>query len=345
MRRMSGMMTLRQKVTGFTLLEMLLVMAIATTILIAVMGYATHKNDELMRDRTVMQIEQILNGGLAYYINYSAWPTSSDLSTLQTAHYLPAGTILNPWGKPFSQTADATTNLFSVCTTVPGTATNKTAFASASILAGRLPMASAINGDIASCSTATTSTSVCTVNSSSCTVVARVNIPGQNINNARSINFAGLYRNGACVPAPVCPGNNVMTPQIMVVPVSVSGFYSPSFSYPLTGFTAYATGESLSTPTPTSSQPLDCSADTPAPADCFSSYGTTATSTAITLSAPLTGNYWRVCVRINTSNGTISKANGSGYQWGETAAILLVMTRCMPNNEPTGSDFTVFTSP
>ena len=39
-------------------------------------------------------------------------------------------------------------------------------------------------------------------------VTAQVTTPGQNLNNARSVNFVGIYHNGACVPVPNCPGYN-----------------------------------------------------------------------------------------------------------------------------------------
>ena len=38
-----------------------------------------------------------------------------------------------------------------------------------------------------------------------CEVVAAVNIPGQNLNNAGAVTFAGLYYHGGCVPVPQCP--------------------------------------------------------------------------------------------------------------------------------------------
>ena len=325
-------MTHQYRPKGFTLVEMLLVLAIMSTILVAILGYTTQKSDEMRRDRTAMQMEQILNAGLSYYLSFGSWPTQLD--DLQTKSFLPKGTILSAWGQHFTIGDNGSTpgsgTLFSVCTIIQG----KQAFSASTIIAGRLPLASATKGGAPSAPCPNTAASACTSSDQSCTISSSVNVPGQNLNNARSINFAGIYHNGACVPAPACP-NATMLPTIMAVPVSVSGINdssSPTTIYPLSSFTAYVIGTSASDDTPTSS-----------PGDCVNGVSTSCyfdKDNGVKLSS--SGKYWRVCIRIITEKGIITYDDNN-----KDAGIILALTRCVPQTEYTtpsvhGSQFTVF---
>ncbi len=328
------MIYIRHRAKGFSLIEVLLVLAIIATIMVSILGYTTQKSDEMRRDRTVMQMEQFLNAGLAYYTSFGSWPTQ--LADLQTNLFLPSGIIRNGWAQEFTvgnNSVDATNpgsgTQFSVCTTIVG----QQAFSAATIIAGRLPIASALDGGSKADLCPRATSAVCTSASTTCTVVSSVNIPGQNLNNARSINFAGLYHNGACVPEPSCP-STAMQPTIMAIPVSVSGMNdssTPSNIYPLASFTAYVTGTSKSDSTPTNS-PGDCINDQPTP--CYQ----TGTNDPL----PANGKYWRVCMRIITQKGVVRYDAGN-----MDAGIVLVLTRCAPQDEYTtpsvyGSQFTVF---
>jgi prepilin-type N-terminal cleavage/methylation domain-containing protein len=339
----------RFKLKGFTLIELLLVMAIMSSILVAILGYTTQRSDEMRRDRAVMQVQQILSAGLAYYVNIGAWP--DEIKDLQDGSYLPSGTMNNPWGLAYAIKSPAFTNAptFSICSSMTG----KNSYAAATIIAGRLPMASVVDGSVITTTTpppappappappittttCPTTNGPCTKDSTSCTVISSVTIPGQNLNNARSINFAGLYHNGACVAAPACPLN--MVPTIVVTPVSISGMNDPgnTIVYPITSFTAYAAGESTDTGLP-GLQPLDCTLTQKTDCDMV----TTEPPTPAT-----TGSYWRVCVNIVTQKGVVNKAGGNP-NWAKDAAVVLALTRCMPASEPTtpavsGSAFKVF---
>jgi prepilin-type N-terminal cleavage/methylation domain-containing protein len=324
-----------KKLKGFTLLEMVLVMAIMASVLVAILGYTTQKSDEVRRDRLVMQLQQVLNAGLAYYVNLGSWPATSDLSGLQTNHYLPSGTFNNPWGSAFSIGIDTTPTTagnppeseFYACTSLPGAA-----YVAANVVASRLPFGQAINGSStcppsnSSSSSSSTPTPACTSSSTTCTIVASVSIPGQNLSNARSVNFAGLYHNGACVPVPECPGTN-MTAEVVTVPVSVVGTPDMVNAYPISSFTATVSGAPSNTPAlcPGSTAPAG---DT----NCYSTTTGGTNSTAFT-----TGNFWRVCLKIVTGNGVVNYKSAN-----MNAGIILALTRCTPNNEPAGSDFTVF---
>lgn len=303
--------------SGFTLIEMLLVLAVISTILLAIMGYTTQKSDEMRRDRVVMQVQQIQNAALAYYLNSSTWP--ANVSILQTDAFLPQITIVNPWANAYSLSSDTVHGTLTVCTAVTGTTTTGPAYAA--VIAGRLPMGYvADNTGSTTPASCPTSASACT--HSTCTVVSVVNVPGQNLNNARSVNFSGVYRNGGCVPVPTCPGT--MTPSIMTIPVSVKGIYDPSNPgtvFPISGFTAYAKGPNTTT---NGAGVPSCTGGTDM---CYSS-GSTAVPN---------GKYWRACMQIITLRGSLQDLGGNSE-----AAYILAITRCVPTGEPVGSNFSVF---
>jgi prepilin-type N-terminal cleavage/methylation domain-containing protein len=299
------MTSYRHKKSGFTLFEMLLVLIIMSAIMIMIFGYSTQKFEQFRRDKAALQMQQILNAGMAYYINNGKWP--ADVATLQTANFLQSGVLNDPWGNAYTVSSDPTTNVFSVVATLPDQA-------DATILVGMLPLAT----------TAASGTNF--------TVTAGVNVPGQNLNNARSVNFTSVYHHGACVPAPVCPGT--MTADIIVIPVSVSGVIDSSSpthdTYALHSFTAYAYGGVNGTTTPnTAPATYDAVAGCPDP------------TTAVTCnSVPTTGTYWRVCLQVVTANG---EHLATDMNWGQNVSVA-VMTRCVPQNEPSGNDLTVFTN-
>lgn len=321
----------KSKLHGFTLIEMLLVLVIIASIILMVITYTTAKTDETKRDVTVMQFEQILNAGLAYYLNYSAWPFA--LADLTGNRYLPTKTIKNAWGQGYTFYNNTTTGTFSICSAITGrkVGTTYTAQAEANIIAGRLPMGYVTT----SCPNppASPAPAAC-ANSMSCAVVSTVNIPGQNLNNARSINFAGLYHNGACVPAPVCPNAynaasnpTGMKPSIMAIPVSVSGnYFGGSDVYPLSSFTAYAVGDTTNQPT---LQPGLCTPATNTPAPCDKTFSGDGQLSS--------GTYWRVCLDVVTEKGRIPSST-----WQLSSGTIMAITRCVPNNEPSGSGFGVF---
>lgn len=357
----------KKKFDGFTLFEMLLVLVIISSIIFMMMTYLTTKTDESKRDLTVMQYEQILNAGLAYYINNSAWPTTID--QLQTGNYLPKKTITNPWQSEYTFYNDPTSGTFSICSVVSGavigsgTTTNNTAVIESGIIAGRLPLAYTIDISAGTSGTAPTcpanapdpTAAPCTGTGTSCALVSTVNIPGQNLNNARSVNFAGLYHNGACVPAPVCPNPydaatnpTGMKPAIIVAPVAVSGNYEGGSSvFPVSSFTAYAVGGVVSASSPAgtpAAQPIKCTDSATV------SSGTTCDKTNGGDGGLTSGTYWRVCLDVVTEKGRIGDVASeppppaNPTVWDINSGTVMVITRCVPNNEPTGSGFNVFQS-
>lgn len=313
---------------GFSLFELILVLVILSSILILMTNYLTTRIDESRRDRAVLQIEQILNAGMAYYINYSEWP--DNINTLQSTGYLPnKGPIINPWGREYGLNHDLTTGTFSVCSSVLGSTsvggTVSRAVIESGIVAGRLPMAYSTDQTFAagdSCPVPPIGSVPTPCDADECTVISTINIPGQNLNNARSINFAGLYHNGACVPRPSCPLN--MSASIMVVPVSVSGnYYQTADVLPINSFTAFAT-------------PF---ADRNSVQNCFDP-GTSPCTADASGALVLPGVYWRVCLQLITSEGNMQANKGMTKESGTVMAV----TRCVPVDEPSGSGFDVFKS-
>ena len=136
------------------------------------------------------------------------------------------------------------------------------------------------------------------------------------------------------------------------MPVSINGYYnSPTGapcnptnltgctvnSYPLNGFTAYATSYSAAPPT------CDGSSGS---ASCGASTDSSGVTTPIAGGA----NYWRVCLSVSTEEGVVTPNNASSGSaattgaWGQLVGVVMAVTRCVPNNGNTGSGFTVWSN-
>lgn len=349
----------RQKLKGVTLLEVLLVLAISSSLLVLMLNYTTQKSNELRRDKTVLQVQQILNAGMSFYVSNSFWPVGGNdisnsgcgnwttIDVLKTNSYIPSTLNNNPYGVPYGVT----------CNTVPNgggffvLAVINTA-ANAEIIAGRLPLAYRTTQPVANLSTGLPTP--CTSGTDCRVVIANVNIPGQNLNNARSVNFASVYYSGSCVPAPNCPPN--MSPDILVFPASVSGInkdlttcqgtsYDPStctFALnPLSSFTAYAvggTGSKAGKPVPPfvsgDGPPVDCGGTRIR--SCIKSYPDT-------LIDDNGGLYWRVCLSVTTDQGLVKpgyETEGNAQRLGKGMGSIVAITRCVPNlgnEQPSGA--------
>jgi len=345
------MMALRRH-KGFTLLEIMLVLGIMGGIMILGINYGTRQAAQTRRDKTALQMQQILNAGLAYYTTYGSWPVPSgtcnfsststsnstapsNLATLTTAGYLPTAVSNNAFGFPYTVSCDNVTGGVFYVTSNVGSVAN------ALVIGGEMPV-SYLSDQYGNSTQSGTY------------VTAQVTTPGQDLNNARSMNFAGVYHHGACVPVPTCPGfnpstnacnagTNCMVPQIMVAPASVSGVSDTGTTnaYPITSFTAYALGPTVAANAmscPAVISPAVTPTSTPTPC----TWGTAGIPNGTTASP--TGLYWRVCLQVVTGKGIVSTTNtGAGAAaWGQYGSVV-VMTRCTPPNEPYGSDFTVFT--
>lgn len=330
--------------SGFTLIEMLLVLVIAGMILYLMIGYVQQRSLSSRIDRTSVQMQQILNAGLAYYVVNGSWPPNLNClkglggsNCTGTVAYIPT-TIKSPWGQDYEVSAPMVSGrpvLFYVYTPITTAGiTQGTASAVAQTIAGKLPL-SYTSGGMSLFGSPPSASTACTANTTNCFVVGSVNIPGQNLNNAPAVNFAGLYRHGGCVPVPSCPVDsrgNTMTPQIMVVPVSVSGMNDPNSinTYPISSFTAYAKG-------PSNDPPPACD-----------DHGTQVACNP--QNAVANARYWRVCMQVRTDKGLVSDTTfNTGYSsnsypyypWGGNVTLMAI-TRCAISNEPSGSGLNVF---
>lgn len=320
---------------GFTLIEMLLVLVIISMIIFAFIGYTQRQAESARIDRTTMQMQQILNAGLAYYVDHGAWPpqstTTDPLAPLKPT-YLPDIPIINPWNQGYSfATGTATFNSrnFIVWSTIPApTTTPARATAIAAVISGLLPLAytsSDVNG------TPPDSTTPCDGNGD-CAIVAQVNIPGQNLNNASAVNFMGMYHHGACIPVPSCPQDPRtgvrMRAQVMVFPVGVAGVNDYHLTdqkvYPIGSFMAYTMDPAANPDHCIGSDPLM----TP---NCTNrqEYNTNRVS-----------SYWRACLKLVTEKGDVQSSRTDIY-WAQTA-YLVALTRCAITDEPAGSTLEVF---
>lgn len=316
-------MKTQKKVAGFTLIEILLVLVIGSMLIFMGLNYVQLRSLSQRQDITALQMQQILNAGLAYYVSNGRWPTN--LAQLVSSGYLPT-TPRSPWGTTYVVAPSSNNFLLYVWTSVTaaGGSTTGSARASANLIAGQLPLgyASRTNG------TPPTSGQACTAASTTCYVVGSVNTPGQNLNNATAINFAGVYSHGGCVPVPTCPPSptgTTMQPQVYIVPVSLSGANdtgSSSNVYPISSFTAYATGGTSASP-PACTTGISNSLPTSPP--CGTVTG-----------SPASGRYWRACVQIVTTKGDVRTTRTD--RWGNIVK-LGAFTRCGITNEPSGSNY------
>lgn len=346
----------RMKQRGFTLVEMLLVMVVISALFYMGIRYMDQKTRTERIDRTVTQMQQILNSSLAYYISQNAWPVGatawSSTSILQNAGFLTPGTFANPWApvldtatypSSYSLGTDTQKKQLHVITYI---GTGLLAAANARVIAGKLPLAQAcktFNKDD------TTACAACAVAADPCYVVTSINIPGQNLNNAMSVNFAGLFHSGACVKAPTCP-LSTMEPIIIVVPTAVAGITeAPTgtncnannlqncqiITQPVTSYIGYATA--LHTSAGTTPAPNICGSTTTS-ADCLSDSNGTKITNAVA-----GDKYWRVCIGIDTSNGRVSPTGGNSNPWGQLSGTVSVFTRCaLPNENSKNSGFNVY---
>lgn len=305
---------------GFTLIEILLVLVIISMIIVMGIGYMQQKAQSLRIDKTSLQMQQILNAGMAYYVSHGKWP--ADLKTLQDERFLP-DELNSPFGNEYKVTEDMNTtpknpNQLYVYTQLPAGMTGLNAVSQ--IIAGKLPLGYSAQQP----GSPPPQAKLCSDAAPCEYVVGSVNIPGQNLNNATAVNFASLYQHGACVPVPECPvdaGGTTMTPQIFAVPASVSGANdakNPSNVYPISSFTAYATASSK-TPDPCEQGGLSTCPDPQHPGK--------------------NEKYWRVCLKIVTERGEIKLDQ---TDWGSKAGTILAITRCAITDEPSGTKFRIF---
>lgn len=361
-----------KNIIGFTLIEMILVMVIISVILIMLAHYYQQRAITTRVNRTVYELQAILNAGLGFYMQNSGWPPpavdatnsiaclyGSEASPCNVA-YLPKSLSSSAFGSPYLMSwyspwscpqavngTNTTCTVFYVFTEINA---GELTYAVSNSIVGKFPLAytvDASNGKIVIGNGNPPSQGpTCNAASTSCYVVAMENIPGQSMNSAQSVKFAGVYHHGACVPVPVCPLN--MTPQIMVSPISVSGFNTangsgaPTDVYAISSFSAIALADNANKGN-LDNTPSACPIVTPngtvtdpkSPSCTSNNSGPTPPSNA----------YWRVCLQVVTEQGNVASTytnagtNFPAVPWGEYVTLMAV-TRCAAQGAAAGSDYT-----
>lgn len=349
-------MKVRKLKLGFTLVEMLLVVAIVGMLLYMAINYFQQQALQTRIDKTSVQLQQILNAGMSYYVNNGNWPdpgNSNSLDCLQgnkpgggsasacKAVYIPQN-FVNPWAASFNTALSSdcsganplSCTLFYAYTLIEA---GDISGAAANAVAGKLPMAYITSTQPNGNNPPPNDGASCIKPAKSCYVVTSVNIPGQNLNNATAVNFSGIYHPGGCVPVPSCPTN--MVPQITVVPISVSGNNDKSSGktatvYPISSFTAYAQGGPNAGITPD-----NCVSDG-GPSGGSGGNNNNGDTCQATDNKQIDsgGNYWRACMQVVSQQGDVSSTNN---KWAENTAVMAI-TRCAIPNQDAGSDFSVY---
>lgn len=316
---------------GFTLLEMLLVITIGMSVVYLGLAYMQQKARDARIDRTVLQLEQVLSAATAYYADNNTWPTNDPTGNLTglLPTYLPQ-TIPSPYLANLYQTYSATPlTLFYAYVKISSSAT-ATQVVEANMIAGRLPLGfasqNAPSGAYTACATG-----------SPCFVLAAIGVPSQNLSNAGGIKFAGLFHHGACIPLPSCSvdaGGATLTPQVFVMPVSISGINDASNIYPLTSVSAYATGGTNTTPPDCSNAPGYVATYSAGSNDC----------TSVANAGPAVTKYWRACVKIMSMRGDVTTTQTSANNAWASSITLVAFTRCAIPNEAAGSTFSIYSN-
>lgn len=143
------------KLRGFSLLEMLLVIAVLAVISIAGISYLRDKALNLKIDKTALQIQQWLEASLAYQIDNGNPPESiekllpADCKNPTGTYYMPCDSQYSPWYNGSTAGEYALHNLqtdkrLTVKLTLPNNIADGHALEIAQRIAGKLPIANAI---------------------------------------------------------------------------------------------------------------------------------------------------------------------------------------------------------
>lgn len=103
---------------GFTLIEILFVIAILSVIASLGISVLQQRAQQLKVERTALQMQQILQAGMAFKADSSKseWPVCGDPDSDFSKKYLPTGLTGNPWGYPYEcyKNGDKTTFIVKV---------------------------------------------------------------------------------------------------------------------------------------------------------------------------------------------------------------------------------------
>jgi len=204
---------------GYTLLELMLVIALMAVIAMAGLATLQSRTQTIKIDKAAIEMQHWLEAGMGYFVDKQEWPSS--ISEIVSKGYMPDGSSgpdgpngnnKNPWGYPY-QIKTIGRNLFAVSTVTPQfKAKNKKSnhMAIAKRVASRLPNAYA------------------SLIAEEPTVVATVTVPGQVRNASTVISVATVESNKGYVEKPICaPGKHAK------FDIAISAFTPPNSGGPV----------------------------------------------------------------------------------------------------------------
>ncbi len=96
-----------QRLKGFTLVELLFLVAVIGVIAAMIMNSYQQRANNLKVEKTALQMQQILQAGLNYFKDNGCWPNKCGSNPVPSFNaYLPFGIINNSWGNAYSFSAD-----------------------------------------------------------------------------------------------------------------------------------------------------------------------------------------------------------------------------------------------
>jgi|GEM_PF-2456910 len=129
---------LKAKNQGLTLLELLLVIAVATSLVVGSLSFLRIKAEHAKSDKTIYEAQQWLQAAISYSASGNTLPTGKNLTQfLVAAGYMPSIGQHNPWSQSYELIFDG--SMLHLTTQVPSEA--------AAIVAGNLPLAQTISTD------------------------------------------------------------------------------------------------------------------------------------------------------------------------------------------------------
>jgi type II secretory pathway pseudopilin PulG len=354
----------RIKMVGFTLIEILLVLTIITAIVMTGMHYYQQKIIQDRIDKTIVDMQQILTAAMTFYVAKGVWPqgaSSEIILNCLTGNGAQNGTTTAVCDLPLlprvPQSLWFATNLGTGAVALQDYSVATVANDPKFYVYVQLPLAQYRNGlntiyagmiankmpsgytssDTAIPPQFSETNFPCNDTSVTCSAVAAILPPGQTLFNAGSVNYAGAYKHGGCIPAPTCPsdpGGAQLIPQVFVVPISMSGLFGnvPATGnqnmLPITSFTAYVQPQA----------PIGSPSASPVHAPAACNPGTTPPVCA-SQGDPVGTLYWRACVDVKTQQGSASATAGS--HWGNYMYVA-AFTRCELPHEPTGGGINLY---
>lgn len=113
---------------AFTLIELLFVIAIIAVIASLGLSTVTQRAQEAKVEKAALQMQQLLQAGMTYYVDNGCWPGASECSPGVpnfANNYIPTGGNINPWGGMYAwgEVGGGITKMFEVDSPLSGSAT------------------------------------------------------------------------------------------------------------------------------------------------------------------------------------------------------------------------------